>query len=314
MFLNEHANQIVYGLILLLIFSTLANLYFINARGQRKVGGRSFTKRLTANIAEFLHDQAQKTETAKRHNERKHLSKGVISLRNAYLKIEAKALVQPIDSKEYWNFININVQKLLDILIEQKKSKPLLDIEKKIELIRQKIAMSPQNENTLNVLNSLEKFHSACVANSKNPMKIAHYSEKLEQLLNKLDSAAYRKLTEKSSLHDNYTQSSQKTLKSIKTHIEQSGKAAQQLNDINPDDFDFPIQAFNKNNDDIIKSVDKFEQNIERIDSTNKNNKTALITSSNHEIKHANSKLDELSEQIQRENEIEIERLRIIIK
>ena len=314
MFLSEHAEQLVYGLLLLLIFSILTNLYFINSGLQRKISKRAFNKEFPQHLKKFLLGQAQKTEDARRHNERKHLSKGVISLRNAYLKIEAKAINQTIDSKAYWNLINSNVQKLLDILVEQKKSRPLLAIEEKIAKIREKIALSPPSKSTKNVLESLEKFHSACVSNSNNPAKIAHYSEKLEQLLSKLDSAAYRKLTEKAHIHDTYSQSSNKTIEDFKGHIEQSNASLKNLSDINPDDYDFSLQAFNKNNTDIIESVDKFERNIERINNSNRNTKTAIITSSNNEIKNANSELDELSEQIQQENEEEIERLRQIIK
>ena len=129
--MGDYAEQLVYGLLLLLIFSTLMNLHFINGRLKKKMSDRQLQKQLPSLIKKFLTSQAINTDNARRHQQRSHLSKGVIKLRHAYLTIEAKAIDKQIDSQAYWNLINNNVQKLLDILTEQRSCQPLKDIENK---------------------------------------------------------------------------------------------------------------------------------------------------------------------------------------
>lgn len=312
--MGAYAEQLVYGLLLLLIFSILANLHFVSRGLQKKMGARDLQKKLPELIKKFLTAQAQNTENARRHKQRSHLSKGVIKLRHAYLTIEARAIDKEIDSQDYWNIINANVQKLLDILTEQRANQPLKNIEKKINDIKEKINSSGKSQSKKAVLASLDKFHKACIEHSKNPEKLAHYNEKLESLLNKISSASYRKITEKTKLHNDYADDNQKTLTTLRQHVGMSSETAKNLADINPDDFDFSMNAFNKNQDTIMQSVQKYEDNLEKIKHGHNHANTTIISSSNHEVNNTNSDLDELSEQIQQENEIEIERLRDVIK
>ncbi|WP_053982013.1 hypothetical protein [Marinagarivorans algicola] len=312
--MGAYAEQLVYGLLLLLILSILANLHFVSRGLQKKMGARALQKKLPDLIKKFLNDQAQNTENARRHNQRSHLSKGVIKLRHAYLSIESRAIDKKIDSQDYWNLINTNVQKLLDILTEQRTNQPLKDIENKINNIKEKINSSGKSQSKKAVLASLDKFHQACIEHSKNPEKLAHYNVKLESLLDKISSASYRKITEKTKLHNDYVNENQKTLNTLKEHVGMSNETANNLANINPDDFDFSMDAFNKNQDSIMQSVQKYEDNLEKIKHGHNHANTTIITSSHHEINSTNGELDALSEQIQQENEIEIERLRDVIK
>lgn len=312
--MGGYAEQLVYGLLLLLIFSVLANLHFINHRLQKKISEKKRQKQLPSQIKKFLIDQCQKTQTARNNKQRNHISKGVVKLRYAYLSIEAKAIDKEIDSTAYWNLINHNVQKLLDALLEQRTSKPLKDIEEKINLIKTKIAQSGNTKNAERVLASLEKFHTACVENSKNPEKIAHYNEKLEELMNKLGNAAYRNVTEKTKIHDDYIQKNHESLKNLKLHTLATSEIAKSLENVNADNFDFTLNCFNKNQAQLIESVEKYEDNIAIINRGNKNANTAIITSTNNGTYKVNNELNELSDRIQEENEKEIERLREIIK
>lgn len=314
MLAQSHLEQIVYLLILSLILSIIINLYFANNRLRSKLQEKHIDKIKPKIIQQFLKDQANKTANAKRHNQRKHLSKAVIALRNAYLNIEQKAIDKEIDSKEYWNLINNNVKKLLDIISEHQKSQPIQAILDKISAIRETVQKSAHSDKAQSVLQSLEKFEAICVSHSQDPEKLNKMGAKLDSLFQKLSSAAYRKLTETTKYGEDFASANRAAITSMKESIHLSSAAASNLAKINPNDFDFSLDSFNHNHKSLEQGLDRVEKNINTITKQHHSIEATIIKASDQQIKKSNRDLDELYEQIQEENEREIERLRSTVK
>ena len=309
-----YIEQTVYILLLGLILSVIVNLYFANNRLRNKMRDKQIDKMRPEIIQQFLKDQADKTANARRHNQRKHISKSVIAIRNAYLTIEHKAIDRTIDSKEYWNLINNKVSKLLEIITEHQKTQPVNAITEKILAIREKVMESGNSERTQSVLQSLDKFQAACIENANDPVKLKKMGDKLDAVHKKLSSAAYRKITEKTKMGEDFAQANKEAISNIKESINQSSEAAKHLANINPDDFDFSFDSFNSNQNSLKQGIEIVEKNVNAIAKQGKAIEATIIKSSDQQIKNSNRDLDELYEQIQEENEREIERLRSVIK
>lgn len=311
---QSHFEQTVYLLLLGLILSILVNLYFANNRLRSKLQDKRIDKLRPQIIQQFLKDQADKTANARRHSQRNHLSKAVIAIRNAYLMIEHKAIERKIDSEEYWHLINSKVGKLLEIINEHQAAQPINALLDKIQGLRDKVVESGNTETTQSVLQSLDKFQTACLESSNDPIKLKKMGEKLDAIHKKLSSAAYRKVTEKTKMGAEFATANQEAISSMKASISRSEQAMKHLASINPDDFDFSFDKFNSNQQSLQQGLEAVENNVQAITKKSKAIEATIIKSSEQQVKNTNRDLDELYEQIQEENEREIERLRTVIK
>ncbi len=317
--------SLIYGLILVLIISVFANLYFLQSRLFSRVAERKLKRSLPGHIKAYLSDQADKTRNARRHQERKHLDVGVIKLRAAYLAIEAKSLDREVDSKEYWNLINTKVKKLFQILTEQQVSKPLADVLKKITVIKSEIGRSEsKSDNAKAALASLDKFKTACIESADSATKLAQYNEKLDQLLTKISNVGYRKLSEKAGAHQRYYDNSYEALTRLQEKLASGEASSDELEKTNEaseekssarDLLANSIDRYRKNNQALKDGIAAYERDLDSVkQGIDKASSNAIITSSEGELNSANGELDDLSEQIQAANEKEIERLRGVVK
>lgn len=273
-----------------------------------------FNRKKNSGITGFLLDQAEKTHHAPQHLERQHINKNILRFRYAYLMIEAKANEKTIDSIEYWNSLNSNLTKLLALLTKQADHNPMHEIEEKIAAIKLKLPESGDTEKTKTVLTSLEKFHKACLDQVQNPLKLAHQSKKLDDLLTKLTSASYRKITEKTSLIQTYASNNQPTIEALADHNQASKLAISNLKNINPDNYLFDFNNLEKNQQTLADGVNNYSESVGKIAKHNQRTSISIISSSDEDIHKSNAELDALSEQIHAESEQEISKLRDIIK
>lgn len=304
-------DNLVWTLITLLVFSVLTNLYFIQNNQLKKLSKRAINSITPDIVKAFIDEQYRKTTLAKKNNELNFLAAEVIKLRSAYLKIESKSLNYTISSKEYWNTLNEQLKKLYEILTRYKTSKSLSSIFEKIELIRNEVSKSnskPKNKEA--VFRVLQDFRVSCIEHSDNPEKLAQYNKTIDELFKKLGNAKYSQLSKNAGAHKRYTERASQSINEIKKHVEEIST------DNENSEVSYSAQKYNHTNSKIKEGLNQYENDIGEINSAVNHATRATIVhvDNDAEISRSMDNLDEISEQIQRENDREIGRLKGLVK
>src|SRR5690606_34991314 len=144
------SGNLAFFLIGLFILNILLSLFLVHRYLEEKRRNRimhQMQRTPEAIICEYLGNQFTDT---KNHNRmatdpESRLTKEVIHLRTAYLKIEEKAIAKTVNSAEYWRYINQNILKLIKILFPESvaKSEEVSQLELKLQALKLRIKSIP---------------------------------------------------------------------------------------------------------------------------------------------------------------------------
>lgn len=306
------AENLVWILITLLVVSTLINLYFFQNKVLKKPASSKRNDITPDFIKRLIDDQYRKTVNSKDQKNHKNLTQDVIKLRSAYLKIESKSLNYVVDSPEYWETINKQLGKLFNILTKFKENKALSGILEKIELVRNEVINSTTGQTSKEaVLKVLQKFRASCIENSDNPSKIAHYHDTLNNLLKKLDDAQFSHFSKTAGVHKRYKDKSMDSLGNMRRHVHDLESGFEEGGRIMK-----AVEKYNQNNREFESGIGKYEKDLDEIKSAvnNATSGAVLYVNSAPELKKSMDDFDDISEQIQKENDREIKRLKTLVK
>lgn len=302
------------GLMLVLLLSIFVNLYFIQDRTRNKLSKQKRKKLMPSMVQEYLNEQAQKTEGARRHQARKHMNSSVLKLRSAYLAIESKCIDRGVDSDAYWNMLNSRLQKLFKILTEQRSVKALIEIEEKIHAIKSILANSPKSGSKKSVLKSLDKLHIACIENHDNPAKLKHFSDKLSNLLMRLSNANYRDTVADIADTNRFMQGVSPAIKGINESVTAMDKSADNIEQAVDSPPPVSLAAIRKVNKDMQTSIGDLNGNIANVqESVEQLSSKVVMASTEVEIKSAKGEIDDISDEMLEAADREIERLRDVV-
>lgn len=298
-------------LVVMLIISMFVNLFFINSRLLNKMRDRNRAKRLPSEIQNFLNSQAYKTANAHKFRYIPKLYDFVVKFRSAYLRIESKCIDREIDSPEYWNLLNAKINELVKVASTYIGNKPLVNIKKKIELIKALVSESEAVADKQKILDCLDKFYQVCDSNS-NESRIAEYDKKLNKIILRFTDKYYAKMDRLVKLNKDYIEKGRSAIDSLEDSARSFDNMTQKLKVVDEPTREFLGKC--KDNSQQIKDGvqnvrDSFYQLEQKVHSAREGE-----GSGTEHAKETSKELSELSELIQVENEKEISRLRKVIE
>ncbi|WP_370979864.1 hypothetical protein [Agaribacterium sp. ZY112] len=305
--------QLLYGLLLLLIISVMINLYFFSNRLSASSIKKRFKKTLPLEIKKYLSSQEEASKDFSRHLQRKHLNKKAMRLRQAYLCIESKAVDQGIDSLEYWNLINAKLLLLLDVLVPAKAKVCAKQIREKITKIKELVSKSGKSKFANKAIESLSNFEQACLDDASDEVKLLSHSKKVDALLEKLENAMQRRIENSSDIHKSYSITSHKMLKQLRGAIEEGEKKVDEIEEHGAPPID--VSSLQENNKKMRDAVNKCRHQVYKIQENNEKVDAGVISYSDDGSEQSSQDdLYDLSEQIQKESEKEIDRLKGVVR
>lgn len=208
--MNE-VNNLISALMLLLLVSVLANLFFINARLMARRRRNREKDRFPLMLRRFLKEQSRLTLNYKQNASVPDLDPFVSKCRGAYMMIESKAVSYGIGSTEYWNFVSSKLKELFDILHKYDFSVALKSIEKKVASVKKLVKESPDITDKETIFSCLDSFLEAC---RKNPDKsnLVGYERKLNGLLKKLSDRSISAIEDLVDAHSSFSEAAESAL------------------------------------------------------------------------------------------------------
>ncbi len=144
---------IVTAFLMLNILVTLVITHrLLEERRKNRLASKSPPIDQTSVLLDFIQTQFQNTKSYNQSLDttRKPLNREVVHLRSAYLKIEEKAIAHRIGSSQYWHYLNDNLLKLVKILFPHavKKNDEIAALEARIAGLKDRVlAISHGNSN-----------------------------------------------------------------------------------------------------------------------------------------------------------------------
>lgn len=299
-------------LVVILIVSLLANLFFINLKLIDKLRNRSLTKKIPSLIQKHLNSQAYKTAHPHKFSYIPQLNEQVIKFRSAYLTIEAKCIDRKVDSLEYWNLLNAKILALLKIASTYIGSGPLVNIKKKIELIKSLVGSSGSISDKKKILDCLDRFYTVCDQNS-NEKKITEYDKKLNKILIRFSDKDYVKLDSLVKLNSDFSKKGATAIQGVENVAQNFDNITEDLRGSRIEEKH--LQTCEENNKHIKEGVENIKDSLYELEQKVHSIKEADSLESSSEFAKTSAKeLSDLSEIIQAENEKEINRLRKVIE
>lgn len=318
------SGNLAFFLIGLFILNILLSLFLVHRYLEEKRRNRimhQMQRSPDAIITEYLGKQFNDTRNHNRMltDAENKLTKDVIHLRTAYLKIEEKAIGKTVNSSEYWRYINQNILKLIKILYPESvaKSEEVNLLETKIQSLKRRIKQIPNadsderiEQHKTRAITSLEKI---AVDRSEDKSTIRRKIQDLEGILDIFEDPEARQA---------YLIRKRKS-----RFLDKTGELTEQLDSINQDsmntvnlrhpdsseDFDRELAHFKTENANLSDQITKLKKELitfqERMDMQSSLGDPFTSGKDSKQSIHLLDSTDDLIDA----NEQEIERLREII-
>lgn len=324
---DETLTNLVYGVVAFIIANTMVCLYLLNKYLEEKRKNRSLRANQSEPLNKLKDYFEQQFSATKKYNSsapKTPLHKEVVALRSAYLKIEREALNAQVESRLYWKTLNLNLYKLVKILMPQLFSREaeVKNMEEKIALMKQRINKLPidpkdkkAQEYQTRALASLDHFadrfrHAGdaqrriggYVDKMKNVVELFEDPSKRRSFIDKKRQLAYmeRSKTELNTLEQNSHKNSSSIIR-IRETLDDSENANSLKEELQR------FQTENKRlNDYVINLKSQIKSSQVYLESTD-----ASLDAAGKNLNKLN--LHEVSDEILEANEREIDRLRNII-
>ncbi len=297
----------------LLIVSLFANLFFINLKIFGMYKEKNIQKNTPEIVKKYLGEQAYKTENYHKFNYIPKLHNVVVKFRSAYLKIEEKCIDREVDSAEYWNLANSKIFSLINLAAGYLGSKPLLNIKKKIALIKKLVSESDNIKDKQRVMDCLDKFYKVCDNNS-NENKIAEYDKKLNKIILRFTDKYYAKMDQLIQANDNFLSQGKGAIEGLERsigNVESISNAVVGGSQLAEE----TLKECRENNQSLKEGVATVSESLYALEQKVYSLRDADgLQNSGESANNSARELQELSELIQRENEKEISRLRSIVE
>ena len=261
------SGNLAFFLIGLFILNILLSLFLVHRYLEEKRRNRIMLQMQHAPdavIAEYLGKQFNDTKSRNRMatDAADRLTKEVIHLRTAYLKIEEKAIGKTVNSAEYWRYINHNILKLIKILFPESlaKSEEVSQLEAKLQGLKQRIKRIPNADGDENVerhkaraIASLEKI---TIDRSEDKTTIRKKLQDFEGVLDIFE--------------DPETRQAYLIRKRRSRFLEKSGELTDQLDSINQDRINTDSLRLAGNTEDFDRALAHFRtENASLLDQIN---------------------------------------------
>lgn len=304
------SESVISILVVLLIISLFVNLFFINSRLMNKLGARKLAKKMPSEIQSYLNTQADKTSNHHKFHYIPQLFEFVVKFRSAYLRIEGKAIDRGIDSEEYWNLLNAKINDLVKVASTYIGNRPLVNIKKKIELIKSLVSESKGVENKKKIVDCLDKFYKVCDMNSSEK-KIADYDRKLNKIILRFTDKYYAKMDRLVQLNTDFVEKGRSAIQTLEESTNTFDDIARKISGVNEPTQEY-LDKCRDNSQQIREGVENVRNSLYELEQKVYSTRDSEGAGSEH-AKQKSGELADLSEMIQAENEREISRLRKII-
>ncbi len=249
------SGNLAFFLIGLFILNILLSLFLVHRYLEEKRRNRimlQMQRTPDAIIAEYLGKQFNDTKKRNRMaaDAADRLTREVIHLRTAYLKIEEKAIGKTINSAEYWQYINQNILKLIKILFPESmtKSEEVSELETKLQGLKQRIKRIPN----ANGDESVERHKTRAIA-SLDKITIDRHEDK---------TTIRKKLGDLEGVLDIFEDPETRQAYLIRNRrsrfLEKSGELTDQLDSINQDRMDIDKLRLAGNTEDFDRELAHF--------------------------------------------------------
>lgn len=324
---NETLINLVYGVVAFVIANTMVCLYLLNKYLEEKRKNRSLRNTQSEPLSKLKDYFEQQFSATKKYNStapKVPLHKEVIALRSAYLKIEREALNAQIESRMYWKTLNINLYKLVKILMPQLFSREaeVKNMEEKIALMKQRINKLPIDPNDkkaqeyqTRALASLDQFANRFRHAGEAQKRIGGYVDKMKNVVELFEDPTKRRTFIDKKRQLAYIERSKNELNTLEHNAHQNSTSINRIREslddsVSANNLKEELQRFQVEN----KRLNDYVTNLKNQIKSSQIHLESATTDLNSTGKNLN-KLDlhEVSDEILEANEREIDRLRDII-
>lgn len=324
---NETLTNLVYGVVAFIIANTMVCLYLLNKYLEEKRKNRLLRNTQSepmSKLKDYLEQQFSATKKYNATAPKTPLHKEVIALRSAYLKIEREALNAQIESRLYWKTLNINLYKLVKILMPQLFSREaeVKNMEEKIALMKQRISKLPIDPNDkkaqeyqVRAMASLDQFADRFRHAGDAQKRIGGYVDKMKNVVELFEDPSKRKTFIDKKRQLTYIERSKNELNTLEHNTHKNSGSITRIQETlddsgNASNLKEELQRFQTENKKLNDYVTNLKKQIK--------NSQMHLESSGADFESTGANLDklnlhEVSDEILEANEREIDRLRDII-
>ncbi len=339
------------SLSLLLLSSLIANLFFL-IHEPKKTDNNDNSEQANMGIVEFLNDQTKETKELMNARGPITMDNRVVALRIAYLNIERKSLDKGVASKNYWQFLSERLEKLLKIFMPKlfDSQNHISVLENRIVLLKDrisKLASSQDGESARSLRDSgkvLDAFLGDCRKSLKMQDHIDGHLKKMEDVVENFEDPEGRKYLTESLRAKKYYKKSTDSLHSLYASLVRQRENLDRLKknmesiDLALDDdvlldsnrkrisgemvaleshVDDSVDKLKGENERLKKHIDSLKGRLEKygnkIDMFD-NRQKAGIVNINEYGPDLSFELRDLSDEVARVNQREIDRLREVVR
>ncbi len=321
-----------FGLMGVIVITVLINLFVINKYLEIRRANRLLVKHQSLMdprklVKEYFEEQFYATKRRSQPGQPgASLSKEVVALRTAYLKIERKALEQCTHEEQFWKLLNEHLMRLMKVLMPSASSRQndVAQMEEKVNLMKQRISkleLKSGDENALRfrdkALQSLDGFANRYRGANQEQQRIAGYVDKMAGVVNLFDAPERRRAYVVQKRNRSYLEKSEGHLDNLQHSARANADEIDQLQkhiqaSENVDVLERELANFKRENLELNNYVAELKTELLQF-GVRLGEAEQHLSLSDIGQGGAASSLVEISEQMLEANEQEIDRLRSVI-
>lgn len=312
-----------------LILNVMLTLFithrFLEERRKNRIAAKSSVDEISV-LIDYLLTQFQNTKNYNQSSDPGHkpLSREVVHLRSAYLKIEEKALAHRIGSSQYWQYLNENLLKLVKILFPHavKKNDEVAALEARIAGLKDRVKRIPNDKNNAVIeqhknrtIASLDGITAQHVEKRFDKTTLESKLRKLETVLDVFENPEARKayLIKKKQRH--YFSRSDQQIDQLNALSKENFNDVESLHQKmgESDILDDELHKFKTENEKLSQQISQLKSELSKFQDRMRLVDSADEFSDREKPRITAAELTDITDELIKANEDEIERLRDVI-